>query len=562
MLALVVGAAVLTGLSPVALRFIVDRIAGQGGKRFATPLALVVLYVLALWIGRTTNELRELVFGAARQRMFRTLSERCFSHLMHLPLRFHLERRTGAMSQTLDNGIEGLRIILHHLVFTYLPVTVELITVLVVLTSMVTPPLLLLFCGAATCYGVAFSYSASAMTKTARRASASRVDAAAVMTDGLLNYETVKYFTAESLVEDRVGTALERCESEWVAFYRQYSMSGVAVSGVFAAFLCGTVLYATHEVQRGRMTLGEFVLVNTYMLQIVRPVEMLGYALQGLSHGGAMLEKLVQLFGQPIESRLRAGTGGVAGLSSLEFQEVSATYGGGRMVLDKVSFRVPAGHTLGIVGPSGSGKSTIIRLLMRLLDPDEGRVLLDGKPISEMDIEELRKSIAVVPQDPMLFADSLRYNIMFGRMNARPEEIEEAARVAQLHEFVMTLPDRYDTLVGERGVKLSGGERQRVSIARAILKGPKIYVFDEATSSLDSRTEQGILGSIRAIASSNTTLVIAHRLSSVVHADEIVVLENGRVVERGAHQWLLRQNGGYAALWKAQLGAAGGAAAA
>lgn len=549
---LVVAAAVLTALSPVALKLIVDELAGRSGGRSVSLLVLVGLYVVTLWLARTANEVRSLIYATAEQRVFRALSEQVFSHLMRLPLRFHLERQTGAVSQTLDNGVEGLRLILYHLVFTCLPVTVELITVLLVLVGQVAIPFLFLFCGALVCYVAAFGYSAGTITEAARVASTARVDAAAVIADGLMNYEVVKSFTAESLIQNRVAEELGRCEAEWVSFYRRYALNGLVVATVFAAFLASTVFYATEEVQQGRMTIGAFVLVNTYMLQVVRPVEMMGYAMQGLSRGVVMLEKVVQLLREPTEPGPRAGRNATAGPGSLEFQSVCVSYAVGRPVLDQVSFRVPAGHTLGIVGPSGSGKSTVVRLLLRLLEPELGRILLDAESIAGIALQDLRRSIAVVPQDVVLFHDTLRYNIAFGRVDATLEEIEGAARIAQLHDFVMTLPEGYRTVVGERGVKLSGGERQRVSIARAVLKSPKIYVFDEATSSLDSPTEQEILRNLRTISRANTTVVIAHRLSTVVYADEIVVLHSGRIAERGTHQSLLRLNGKYAALWKAQ----------
>jgi ATP-binding cassette subfamily B protein len=300
------------------------------------------------------------------------------------------------------------------------------------------------------------------------------------------------------------------------------------------------------------MALGDFVLVNTYVLQLVRPVEMLGNAVQSCSQGLAMLERLTHLFREAPEPPCGIRTGSAAGPGALEFDGVSLSYREDRPVLRNVSFRIAPKRTLGIVGSSGSGKSTIVRLLMRLVEPDDGRILLDDAPICDLDLAHLRRAIAVVPQDTALFNDTLAYNIALGRTHASFPDVQHAARVAHLHDFIMSLPDGYDTRVGERGIKLSGGERQRVSIARAVLKSPQIYVFDEATSSLDSQSEQQILANLREIAKHSSTLVIAHRLSTVLHADEIVVLEYGRIVERDSHSSLLRQNGRYAALWRAQ----------
>jgi ATP-binding cassette subfamily B protein len=288
------------------------------------------------------------------------------------------------------------------------------------------------------------------------------------------------------------------------------------------------------------------------MLQIVRPVEMLGSAVQTLSHGVANLHKMLELFREKSEELAKGDAVPLAGPGALEFSKVGVSYRSDRTILKEVSFRVPAGTTLGIVGHSGSGKSTIVRLLTRLIEPDKGGILLDGVPIADVSLLRLRESIAVVPQDTTLFNDTISYNIAFGKAGSTSEEVKEAAQLAHLHDFIMTLPDGYETRVGERGVKLSGGEKQRVSIARAVIKRPTIYVFDEATSSLDTRTERDILQNLREISVHSTTLVIAHRLSTVVYADHIVVLDSGVIAEQGTHQALLEHNGRYAALWRAQ----------
>ena len=545
-------ASVLTGLGPVALKLVVDRFAGDV-KTSTVPLGLLIgLYVLSQGFARSVGEIRALFYAGAEQRLVRTMSERLFAHVMKLPLRFHLDRQTGAVTQTLTNGMQGFTVVLHTLLFGTLPIAMELATIVVVLSRLHQPAFLLFFSGAIVCYSVLFAFAARRTQKAAKSGSAAQIVANAVMTDNILNYETVKYFAAETVVQRSVRGALVRTEAEWVRFSRQFAINGLCVSALYTAFLGLTVLYAARETEAGRISIGTFVLMNTYVLQIVRPVEMLGSAVQALAHGMANLHKMLDLFREKSEELAKGYSAPLTGPGALEFSKVSVSYRSDRAILKEVSFRAPAGKTLGIVGHSGSGKSTIVRLLTRLIEPDSGRILLDGAPIAEVSLTRLRESIAVVPQDTILFNDTIAFNIAFGKAGSTREEVEAAARLAHLHDFIMSLPEGYETRVGERGVKLSGGEKQRVSIARAVIKQPAIYVFDEATSSLDTRTEREIMQSLRDISFHRTTLVIAHRLSTVVYADHIVVLDAGFIVEQGTHEALLEQNGRYAALWRAQ----------
>ncbi len=551
-LLLTVVASALAGLGPVALKLVVDRFAG-GLKASTVPVGLLIgLYVLSQWLARSVGEIRASFYAEAEQRMVRTLSERLFAHVMRLPLRFHLDRQTGAVTQILTNGMQGYQRVLHTLMFSTLPIATELATIVVVLSRLDQPAFLMFFSGAIVCYSVVFAFAARRTQKASRSGSAAQVDSNATMTDSILNYETVKYFVAETVVQKSVGARLRRTEEEWVRFSRQFAVNGLCVAMLYTAFLGLTIVYAVRETEAGRISIGTFVLINTYMLQIVRPVEMLGYAVQALSQGIANLDKMLELFREKPEDLAKGDAALLTGPGELEFSKVGVAYRSERTILEEVSFKVPAGKTLGIVGHSGSGKSTIVRLLTRLIEPDSGRILLDGIPISKVSLARLRESIAVVPQDTVLFNDTLAYNIAFGRAGSSREEVVEAARLAHLHDFIMTLPEGYETRVGERGMKLSGGEKQRVSIARAVIKRPRIYVFDEATSSLDTRTERQIMQNLREISFHSTTLVIAHRLSTVVYADHIVVLDAGVIVEHGPHEALLEKNGRYAALWHAQ----------
>lgn len=556
-LVLVAAGAAVAGFSPIALKLLVDEIGGDGNGNSTSPFLVITLFVVSQFVARALVEIRTLVYARAERRFSRELNQRLFDHLMNLPLGFHLDRQTGAVNQTVASGLEGFQIVLNHLILTAIPVTVELCIVIVILGHLAPPPFMSVFAGGIFIYGLAFIHASVRIAKPASLAVASTIAANGTITDGILNYEAIKYFAAEGVVHARVGRALTQAETEWVSYYRLYARNGLFLAFVFAGFLAISTLCATTMLQAGRITIGDFLVFNTYLFQVLRPVESLGYATQGVSQGWGMLKQLLGLLAQEPESEhakrvTPVGAAAAELRGTLEFQEVSASYRAHEAVLRGLSFTIRPGKTIGIVGSSGSGKSTVVRLLVRLLEPDGGRILLDGAEIRELSLASLRQLVAVVPQDTMLFNDSIAFNIALGKPNCSTADIEHAARVAHLHDMIMSWPDRYDTRVGERGVKLSGGERQRVSIARAVIKQPLIYVFDEATSSLDTQTERRILENLLQVSRSTTTLIIAHRLSTVRHADEIVVLDAGMVVERGTHDRLVRSRGHYAALWEAQ----------
>lgn len=558
-LGLVLASSILAPLGAVALKLIVDHLTGHADAHTVSVVVLLALYILSQWLARSLGELRSLAYARSERRMARTLSERVFGHVMRLPLRFHLERQTGALTQTLENGLHGYKLIVYYSLFTLLPVLVQLLTITVILLRYDQPVFLLIFVGALACYGVAYAYFARQVTGLADAAASSGVNANGAITDSLLNYETVKLFAAEGVVQGKVSKALTQTEQQWSGFYNRSAGNGLIVAVLYAVFLGTAISYSVHQVSAGRMTVGDLVLVNTYMLQVLQPIEMLGRAVQSMAEGAGMLQKLLRLLReQPERAQADAGAS-TAGHSGLDFVDVGVSYRSEQRIVKGVTFHLPAGRTLGIVGASGAGKSTIVRLLTRLIEPDSGEILLDGTPIKSMSLRRLRGAIAVVPQDTVLFNDTIAYNIGFGRPGCQQPEIEAAARLAHLDKLIESLPEGYETRVGERGVKLSGGEKQRLSIARAAIKRPQIYVFDEATSSLDTRTEREILQNLAEISRHCTTLVIAHRLSTVVHADEIIVLDSGRIVERGTHQALLLMSGRYAALWEAQQSSQGAA---
>ncbi len=582
-LVLVLFTAALAALAPVALKYAIDVL--DSGQPLSLhlpqlpwidflvdtpfilgPVALISVYLLGLWVSRSLGELRWFLYGTADQRLHRKLSQRLFSHVIKLPMSFHLGRKTGALNQTLIQGLSGYSILLNHTIFTVLPVLVEIAIIGTVLAFFFSFEFLAILSVSVLAYSAVFALGVKQIIGPSRAVSSAQVDAYANLTDSILNTETVKYFTAERRVNNRYGAALARSERQWARFYWRKSMNGILVAAVFVISLGAAVLMGSRQVMSGAMTVGDFVLVNAYMLQIVRPMETLGAAFRDIAYGFAFIEKMTELMSRRTERDdtgisevSKDDTGGYdvkkpapAGAGELVFDDVNFSYLSGHRVLNNICFRVDAGKTVGIVGGSGAGKSSIIRLLMRLYEPGNGAIYLNGAPTLDMPLEKLRSAIAIVPQDTVLFNDTIAYNIGFGREGCSQPDIEEAARLANIHDRILAMPKGYQTIVGERGLKLSGGEKQRVAIARAAIRKPQVFVFDEATSSLDTHTERVILDNLIDVSKNRTTLIIAHRLSTVVHSDEILVLDHGQITERGSHDALLQKKSRYAAMWLAQ----------
>jgi len=487
----------------------------------------------------------------------RQIALRTFRHLHALSLRFHLERQTGGLSRAIERGIRGMDFLLSYMLFSAIPTALEIALVAGILwkffdwtfaaVTLVTVVLYVVFTFAMTDWRVRFR----------REMNDRDSEANTKAIDSLLNFETVKYFANEAHEAGRFDVALQAYEKAAVKSQTTLAFLNVGQGIIIATGLIAVMLLAGSGVAAGRLTVGSFVMVNAYLVQLYMPLNFLGVVYRNIKQSLIDLESMFRLLDVNAEVMDRPGAVPLeVSRGEIVFDHVSFRYDERRPILEDVSFRVPPGGTVAIVGSSGAGKSTISRLLFRFYDVDEGRILIDGQDVRDVTQDSLRCAIGVVPQDTVLFNDSIRYNIAYGRPGARTEEIEEAARLAHIHDFVAKLPDGYKTQVGERGLKLSGGEKQRVAIARVVLKAPSILVFDEATSALDTKTEREIQKNLEEVSHDRTTLMIAHRLSTVIHADEILVLEQGRVVERGAHAALLAKGGLYAAMWARQQEAA------
>ena len=550
---LLVATSALNTLTPVVMAKVVDTLAAGPQNASVLTFSLLLAYGVVFTVGRVVDQWRVVLYGPMEQRLNRRMRLAALRHVHELSLRFHLTRKTGQLSRIVDNGMRGMEQILNSFVFMILPLLVELGIVISVLLGGFTPIYTLILFVTFVVYGTALVIGSEYLRVHQRAAVAESAAAHGKAVDSLLNYETVKYFGNEGYVNDRYDEALQRVESLQLKALYSRSLTGVIQVVIQGVGLTAMVLLAGREALAGNMTVGGFVLVNSYLMQVLRPLDRMGMLYRGLKQAFTDVEQMMALLLETNEVGDAAGAVPLpAGGGTIAFKDVSFAYDVRRPILDGVSFEVPAGQSLGLVGASGSGKTTIGRLLFRFYDPSSGAVEVDGHDLRRVTVASLRAAIGVVPQDAVLFNDSLAYNIAFGAPGASREEIERAARLAQLHTFIERLPDGYDTVVGERGLKLSGGEKQRVAIARAILKRPRIFLFDEATSALDSHTERAIQDNLYEVSRGTTTVIIAHRLSTVVHASQILVLDEGRIVERGTHDSLLRDGGRYAALWLQQ----------
>lgn len=551
---LVISKLAIVGM-PLVLKEIVDSLdKSVNNTNIVLPIVLLISYGLLRMAGNLFNELRDAVFARVRFGAIKKLSTQVLKRLYELSLRFHLERQTGGISRDIERGTQSLSSILNYLVFNIIPTLAEFLLVASILLSQYNWKFALITSITVIVY-IAFTLAITEWRMHFRH-QMNRLDSEANTTaiDGLINYETVKYFTNENYELKRYQATLAEWEDAAVKSQTSMSLLNFGQGAVISIGVTFIMIYAAQGVVDGSMTLGDLVLVNAMMLQLFMPLGFLGIIYRAVKYSLADMDLMIKLLdNKPEISDKENATELNVTKAEIEFKNVSFAYNEDRQILDDVSFKVSAGKKVAIVGASGAGKSTITRLLFRFYDVKQGVVTIDGQNISDVTQKSLRSCIGIVPQDTVLFNDTIYNNILYAKPDASEEEVIQAAQMSNIHEFISALPDGYQTIVGERGLKLSGGEKQRVAIARVIISQPRIMVFDEATSSLDSKSEQTILQSLKEISQQHTTLVIAHRLSTVVDADEILVMEKGRIVEKGTHAQLLKQKGKYEHLWSIQL---------
>ncbi len=557
-LAFMIAAKVANVGVPVLLKQLVDAMDAKPGATavVVVPVALLVAYGLLRLSTSLFTELRELVFSKATQGATRSIALQTFRHLHSLSLRFHLERQTGGMTRDIERGVRGIESLISYSLYSIVPTLVEVALVLTILAVKFDVWFAWITIAALAVY-IVFTVSVTEW-RTRFRREANEFDSAAhtKAVDSLLNYETVKYFNNEDFEARRYDESLDRYRRSRIKAQSTLSLLNTGQQLIIAASLVAMLWRATLGVAEGRMTLGDLVMINAFMIQLYIPLNFLGVLYREIKQSLTDLDKMFTLMEREREVEDKPGAQPLPGPGEADFdvrfEHVSFAYEPARPILHDISFAIPAGKTVAVVGPSGSGKSTLARLLYRFYDVQQGRITIAGHDLRDVTQASVRRSIGIVPQDTVLFNDTVAYNIAYGRPGASRAEVEEAARAARIHDFIASTPKGYDTMVGERGLKLSGGEKQRVAIARTLLKDPPILIFDEATSALDSANERAIQAQLKSAAQDKTTLVIAHRLSTVVDAHEILVMEAGRIIERGTHQQLLARGGRYADMWALQ----------
>jgi ABC-type transport system involved in Fe-S cluster assembly fused permease/ATPase subunit len=538
---------------PLVMKEIVDRLDATQAV-LVLPFALLAIYGLLRLSTTLFAELRDIVFVRVAKRAIRRVALQVFRHLHSLSLRFHLERQTGGVSRDIERGTRGISTLLSYMLFSIIPVVIEFTLVAFVLVAKFDWRFMAITMGAVVVY-LGFTISVTEWRMDIRRR-ANELDAKANSRaiDSLLNYETVKYFNNEDFEADRYDNSLQKYESADVKNEASLGALNIGQSLVIAIAVTSLMILAAQGVVGKKLTLGDLVLVNGLLIQLYIPLNFLGMVYREIKQSLVDMDKMFRLLAENREIQDSPDAADLAPeLPTVRFEKVDFSYEPRRSILHGVSFEIPAGHTVAVVGASGSGKSTLARLMFRFYDVGGGRIAINGVDIRDVTQKSLRAAIGIVPQDTVLFNDTIYYNIAYGNTHASRDQVLEAARSAHIHDLIESLPDGYESMVGERGLKLSGGEKQRVAIARALLKNPKILIFDEATSALDSKSEKAIQSELRRISASRTTLTIAHRLSTVIDANEILVMEAGRIIERGNHRDLLAQAGSYAHMWALQL---------
>jgi len=542
-----------TLIMPFAYKAAVDRMSVGMEAEVSLAVALVVAYAGARFAGVLFDNLRNAIFERVGQDAARRLAETVFRHIHALSLRFHLERRTGALTKIVERGTKSIDMMLYFLLFNIAPTLIELTAICLIFGFKFGPGLVVATLVMVVAYILFTRFVTEWRTHLQRRMNEVDNQAIARAVDSLLNYETVKYFNAERREAARYGQAMRAFADAAVKNESSLAWLNIGQSMITNLMMAGAMGYTVWGWSAGLFTTGDVVLVNTLLAQLFRPLDMLGWVYRTIRQGLIDMEAMFGIVDTPAEVKDLAGAPDLAvGAGHVRFEDVHFGYEPEREILKGIELDVPPGTTLAVVGPSGAGKSTLSRLLFRFYEPTGGRITIDGQDICKVTQASLRAAIGIVPQDSVLFNDSVGYNIGYGKDGSTQDEIEAAARGAAIHDFIASLPEGYESTVGERGLKLSGGEKQRVAIARTLLKNPPILILDEATSALDSRTEAAIQETLRNVAERRTCIIIAHRLSTVVDADQILVLDQGRVAERGTHASLLRRDGLYADMWARQ----------